>query len=132
MARRARLSRKPIARPFVADRCILVLVAPFALEPCVMDEVPCPFHSEPLHQRDGWSVAAIGSGDDAAELEYIEREIYHRSCSLGRETAVLVCASEGVADFSDSRRRPDNQQRAIADVRSSRFEFGGELKPSTG
>src|ERR1700722_11008288 len=105
MTRRARLSRKAIARPFVANRRILVLVAPFALEPGVVEEVPCPFHSEPLHQRDRWSVAAIGGGDYALELEHIEREIYHRSRSLSRESAVLVCAREGVADLTDSRRR---------------------------
>src|SRR5580692_2085475 len=99
-------SRKVDARPLLAQHCVLILVAPLALEPSVVDEVPFPAHPEPLHQRDGRSVAAIGSRDDAIELERGESEIDHGACGLGGESAVLKCGRKGVADFSDARRRP--------------------------
>src|SRR5271154_4524123 len=43
---------------------------------------------------------------------------------------MLACAREGVADFADSRRGPDDQQRAIAGERTVIFEFRRELKPA--
>src|SRR5271167_3191507 len=43
---------------------------------------------------------------------------------------MLACAREGVADFADSRRGPDDQQRAIAGEHATRFEFRRELKPA--
>src|SRR5271165_1592290 len=43
---------------------------------------------------------------------------------------MLTCAREGVADFADSRRGPDDQQRAIAGECAARFEFRRELEPS--
>src|ERR1700722_4142923 len=128
----AGLSRNADARPFFAHNSVLILVAPFALEPRVVEKVPFPFHSQPLHQRDRRRVAAIGGSDDAVECERTEGEIYHRSRSLGGETAVLVCGRKGIADFSDSRRRPDNQQRAIAGQHAALPDFRGELKPLAG
>src|SRR5271163_3270313 len=43
---------------------------------------------------------------------------------------MLTCAREGVADFTDSRRGPDDEQRAIAGEHAACFEFRRELKPS--
>src|SRR6202023_4371116 len=107
MTGRAGLSRIAGARPFFAQHCVLILVAPLALEPRIVEKVSFPFHSQPLHQRDRRSVATIGGGDHAVECECTEGEIYHGSCSLGGKTAVLVCGGEGIADFSDSRGRTD-------------------------
>src|SRR5579862_3748832 len=126
------LSSEADTRPILAQHDVLILVAPFALEPRVVDEVTSPLHPEPLHQRNRWGVAAIGSGDDAVELERSESEIDHGACGFGRESVVLVCRREGVADFSDAGRRPDNEQCAIAGEGSARFDFGGELKPFAG
>src|SRR6202167_2463846 len=103
MTGRAGLSRNADARPLLAQHRVLILVAPLALEPCVVDEVPFPFHSQPLHQGDRRSVAAIGSRDDAVELERIEREIQHGARRLSPPPPVLYCAPECIADFSDSR-----------------------------
>src|SRR5260370_31131287 len=129
MTGRAGLSRNAGARPFFAQHCVLILVAPLALEPRVVDKVPFSFHPQPLHQRDRRSVAAIGGSDDAVECERTEGEIYHSSRSLGGETAVLVGGRKGIANFPDSRRRADNQQRAIAGQRTALSDFSGELKP---
>src|SRR5580700_494711 len=123
MTGRAGLSRTAGARPFFAKHCVLILVTPLALEPRVVEKVPFPFHSQPLHQRDRGSVAAIGGRDDAVEYERTEGEIYNGSRSFGGETVVLVCGRKGIANFCDSRRRPDNQQRAIAGQLAALSDF---------
>ena len=58
------------------------------------------------------------------------KSITARAASV--ETAVLIFTREGVADFSDTWGRLDNQQRAIAGEIAAGFRFGRELKPLAG
>ena len=53
------------SEPLIFEDCVEVLVAPFALEPDILDEVPFPAHPQSLQQRDRGIVLAVGASDDS-------------------------------------------------------------------
>lgn len=123
-------SRDAGSVPVAAQKGVQVLVAPGALEPCVLEEVALAAKAKPIKESSGWCIAAIDNCLDAMEGELLEGQGNEHGCRLGGESLALMISGEGKPDFSQARIIAVDEQGAITDESASGLQSYCYLRPS--